>query len=479
MDKELSELVPVILGGGMGTRLWPLSRKHVPKQFIQVRDSSLFSLTLERLAGLNIRDIVVVSAYAHRFFVADEMARVRYPCRSSILLEPIARDTAPAVALAALHVVRTIGDSPLLVLPSDHVIDDVPAFELAIAQALPRLSRDIIVTFGIAIDSGRTGYGYIRRGESVGGGFFKAARFHEKPDASTAATWAIADDYYWNSGMFMFYAQTYLDLLAEFAPGIFAACSSAYEHHSVNLDFLEMPESFAQSPRISIDYALMEKADNIILLPVDIGWSDVGSWQTLGELLPSDAAGNAIHGDVLLHDARDNIVYANRRLVSVLGAEGMVVAETVDAVLVAKRDQLENIKQLVGALQVQERAEVDVNAKVFRPWGTYEQIDCGKGFQVKRIVLNPGQALSLQMHRHRSEHWVVVKGRAQVTCGDEVFELTANQSTYIPKLTKHRLENCGDEPLFLIEVQCGNYLGEDDIVRFEDVYGRTTGRAQE
>ncbi len=473
MNKDQSKLVPVILCGGMGTRLWPLSRKHVPKQFIPIQDKSLFGLTLERLSGLEICDIVVVSAAAHRFFVAEEMTRSKLSCRSSILLEPIARDTAPAVALAALHVIRTMDDRPLLVLPSDHMINNVSAFEQAVSLAMSQVSDGIIVTFGIFPDSGKTGYGYVQKGASIGDGFFKVAQFREKPDAATANAWVASGNYYWNSGIFLFHAQTYLNLLTELAPDILAACSVAYENHSIDLDFLEMQEEyFAQSPKISIDYAVIEKANNVIFLPTDIGWNDVGSWQSLGNLLPSDSNGNAVYGDVFLRDAGDNIVYANRRLVGVLGIEGCIVAETNDVVLVAKHDQSENIKQLVADLQTQEREEIDFNTKMLRPWGSYEKIDCGIGFQVKKIIVNPKQALSLQMHRHRSEHWVVVKGKARVTCGDDVFDLEENQSTYIPKLLKHRLENCSDEPLFLIEVQCGDYLGEDDIVRFEDIYGR-------
>ena len=480
MQQNQQGLVPLILCGGVGTRLWPLSRKHVPKQFTPILGEALFNLSLRRLSGLDIEDVVIASAVDHRFFVSEGLTEVSPPYRVSILLEPVVRDTAPAVALAALHIIETMGNRPMLVMPSDHMISDVPAFQQAVSQILSYLTDDVVVTFGITPNSAKTGYGYIKQGEMLGDGFFKAAQFCEKPDADTAREWVDSGNYCWNSGMFVFYAQAYLDLLSRWAPDVLDACCAAYQGRSKNLDFWEMQEqAYAKSPKISIDYAVMEKAERVILLPVDIGWSDVGSWQSLGDLMQHDSANNAVHGDVFVQDADDNIVHANQRFVSVLGVKNCVVVETSDAVLVAARDQSEDVKQLVANLQMQKREEVDFNRKVFRPWGSYEQIDCGPLFQVKRLIINPKQVLSLQMHHHRSEHWIVVKGKARVTRGDKVFDLEENQSTYIPKLTKHRLENCGEAPLFLIEVQCGDYLGEDDIVRFEDIYGRTKNTASQ
>lgn len=465
--------MPVILCGGMGTRLWPLSRTHTPKQFISIQGKTLFTRTLERLQGLDLEKALIVGSEAHRFFIADELAKVSFPLQCTTLLEPVARDTAPALGLAALYVTRLCGNDPMLVMPSDHVIQDVPAFQGLVAKTLSNLQEDEVITFGISCDAPRASYGYLEQGEALGDGFFQVRAFHEKPDAETAAQWLATGKYYWNSGLFLFYAQHYLDLLERHAHDIWVGCQESYKQAQNGRQCLDFPEeTFAAIRKLSCDYAVMEKTEKMKMVCADFGWSDVGSWKSLGDLFEHDAAGNKTQGDVVLQNAQNNIVYAQKRMVSVYGVDDCVVAETPDAVLVTSRAASDGLKQLLSKMESAERTEVEWANKVFRPWGSYEQIDQGQRFQVKRIIVKPGQVLSLQLHHKRSEHWIVVSGIARVTRGETVFDLKANESTYIPVGTKHRLENCGDEDLFLIEVQCGSYLGEDDIVRFEDIYGR-------
>ena len=477
------QLFPVVLCGGTGTRLWPLSRRHFPKQFVPMlaggsASGNLFRATVQRASRFNPQRAVIVCNEAHRFFVSDSL-RGFDAMDFSILAEPVPRNTAPAIAIAALEIADCHGDGLMLVLPSDHTICDVDAFDRAVHSARGVAEGGKLVTFGVVPDHPETGYGYIRKGEALaadGAGVFHAAEFREKPDADTARRWLSTGDYYWNSGMFLFKASAYLMQLEAHAPEVQAACRQAYAKRTSNFDFI-CPDgtAFESCPDISVDYAVMEKAADVALVPASIGWNDVGSWDALAPLLEHDSDGNAVAGDVVFAGASDNVVYAGSRLVSVLGLRGCIVVETPDAVLVADRNKSQQVKSLVEKLREQGRTEANEHRKVYRPWGSYESVDAADGFQVKRIVVNPGQGLSLQMHHKRSEHWVIVRGEVRVTRGEEQFTLGINQSTYIPIGIKHRLENPGDEPAHLIEVQCGDYLGEDDIVRFEDNYGRTDG----
>ena len=453
--------------------MWPLSRVHTPKQFIPIQGKTLFQLTLERLHGLAMPQMLVMSAAEQRFFVADELAKQPPALKADVLLEPAVRDTAPAIALAALHILKQHGNQAMVVMPSDHIIRKPEVFQEHIKNILAHLEQDAIVTLGIVANAAKTDYGYLEQGQAQQHGLFEVRAFHEKPDAETAAQCLKQGGYYWNSGIFIFYAQHYIDLLERFASDMLTKCRQTYEQVEGNDGYWGFPaEPFNNIEKISCDYAVMEKAEKIQMMPVDIGWDDVGSWVSFGGLLEKDAAGNQVYGDVTTHEAQDNIVYAQQRLVSLSGVKNCVVVETKDAVLVSERSAANNLKSLVQDLSKQKRSELEWAPKVFRPWGSYEQIDQGENFQVKRLIVKPGQVLSLQLHHKRSEHWVVVKGVARVTKGEDVFDLKENESVYIPVGTKHRLENCTQEDLFLIEVQCGSYLGEDDIVRFEDVYGR-------
>ena len=477
MNSAELKLIPVVLCGGSGTRLWPLSRRLMPKQFMALPQGSLFSMALARLAGLQAEDMIVACNAEYRFSVAEGIRRSGLDRRRcSILLEPEARDTAPAIALAAQHALSKSGGGLLLILPSDHIIKNREEFQRLVGVAAPAARDGALVTFGIVPRSPETGYGYIRKGEALLEGVFQAAEFREKPDADEANVWFESGRYYWNSGMFLFDAQVYLDALGRFAPEVYAACRAAYERSQHEPDFIRIDkEAFSRSPKISIDYAVMEKTDRAVVVPAAIDWSDVGSWESLGRFFEHDERKNAFVGDVVFQDAENNVAYSSKRLVSVLGVDNCLVVETPDTILVADKTRSQEIKNLVADLEQQRREEVEAGSKVFRPWGSYERVDADEGFQVKRIIVNPGQSLSLQSHRHRSEHWVVVRGRARVTLDDKVFFLEAGQSTYISAGTRHRLENPDDEPLFIVEVQCGSYLGEDDIKRFADDYGRTEG----
>ncbi|NOT86873.1 MAG: mannose-1-phosphate guanylyltransferase/mannose-6-phosphate isomerase [Lysobacter sp.] len=464
----------VLLSGGSGTRLWPLSREAYPKQFLPlVGDDTMLQATWRRVAALSSLAPIVVANEDHRFLVAEQLRVIGAPT-PRIVLEPVGRNTAPAIAAAAL-IARADpqhqnGDPLLLVLPSDHVVRDDAAFRAAVAAAAPAAEAGALVTFGIVPQAPETGFGYIHA--DTGEGVRKVLRFVEKPDAATAQRYLDEGGYYWNSGMFLFRASRFIEELGKYRPDILAAARAACEHLDPDGEFLRLDrDAFAASPSESIDYAVMEKTDAAMVLPVDIGWNDVGSWSALWDVSEQDADGNAHHGDVIAIDSRNSYAYA-QRLVALVGVDDLIVVETDDAVLVAAKDKVQEVKQVVARLKAEQRSQAALHREVHRPWGSYDSVDAGAGFQVKRIKVKPGAALSLQSHNRRAEHWIVVRGTARVTRNNDVFELFANQSTYIPIGAKHRLENPGDEMLELIEVQSGDYLGEDDIVRYEDVYGR-------
>ena len=467
-------LVPVILSGGAGTRLWPLSRELYPKQLLRlVAERTMLQETVARTEGLpGLAPPIVVCNENHRFMVAEQLRELG-TAPQAIVLEPQGRNTAPAAAIAALLVSGGADADPvLLVLPADHVITDVPAFQAAVAVGRVAAESGSLVTFGVVPDRAETGYGYIRRGAGPGPAF-SVAKFVEKPDSATARGYVESGEYYWNSGMFMFRASAYLAELGRYAPAMLAACRAALAAAGRDLDFLRLPaQEFASCPSDSIDYAVMERTDRAVVVPLAAGWSDVGSWAALADALPRDAEGNVTAGDVLTEDSSGCYLHSTSRLVAAVGLRDHVVVETKDAVLVAPRDRVQDVKELVAELKARGRYETSLHREVYRPWGSYDSIDSGDRFQVKRLIVNPGATLSLQLHHHRAEHWVVVTGTAKVTRGDEVFTLSENESTYIPIGARHRIENPGKIPLHIIEVQSGTYLGEDDIVRFEDRYGR-------
>ncbi|HEY4881725.1 MAG TPA: mannose-1-phosphate guanylyltransferase/mannose-6-phosphate isomerase [Steroidobacteraceae bacterium] len=466
-------LVPVILSGGAGTRLWPLSRELHPKQLLAlVGRATMLQDTVRRLAGLEVAAPMVVCNEAHRFLVAEQLRSIDSRPRA-IVLEPVGRNTAPAIALAAhATLAGEEGDPLLLVLPADHVIPDVAAFHRAIEVAAAAARNGALVTFGIVPATPETGYGYIRRGALVGGSY-RIAEFVEKPELERAQAFLSSGEYYWNSGMFLFRARRYLEELEKFAPDIAAACGQSFAGAIRDLDFTRVdPAAFRNCRSESIDYAVMEKTADAVVVPLEAGWSDVGNWTSLHAACQHDDEGNALFGDVLVEDTHDSYIYAASRLVATVGLRDHVVVETKDAVLVAPKDRVQDVKKLVARLKGAGRYEYSLHREVFRPWGSYDSIDTGDRFQVKRLVVNPGGVLSLQMHHHRAEHWVVVSGTASITRGDETFLLEENQSTYIPIGVRHRIENPGRIPLHIIEVQSGSYLGEDDITRYEDRYGR-------
>jgi mannose-1-phosphate guanylyltransferase / mannose-6-phosphate isomerase len=468
-------LIPVILSGGSGTRLWPLSRKNLPKQFLPLAgDSTLFQQTVARAQTLpGATSPIVVCSEDHRFLVAEQLQMLGIS-DASILLEPVARNTAPAIALAALQALGKDPDAILLVLPADHLIGDTDNFGDAVRKALPLAADGWLVTFGIRPDAPETGFGYILRGHALGGDGYQVEAFVEKPDRATAESYLKTGTYDWNSGMFLFRASRLLEELAQQAPAMHAGVAAAFESAHADLDFVRIDkEVFASIPEDSIDYAVMEKTRRAAVVPVSCEWSDIGSWAALWSASERDANGNRLEGDVLALESRNSYVRSSpRRMVALLGVEDMVVVDTPDAVLVAARSHAQDVKKLVDQLKAAGRPEHMFHRKMYRPWGSYDSIDMGERFQVKRIMVKPGAALSLQKHHHRAEHWIVVSGTAEVTRDDEVFMLSENQSTYLPLGSIHRLRNVGKVPLELIEVQSGSYLGEDDIVRLEDVYGR-------
>ena len=468
-------IVPVILSGGSGTRLWPLSRELYPKQLLPlIGELTMLQSTLQRLEGVDgLADPIVVCNEEHRFLVAEQLRKVGVT-PAAILLEPAGRNTAPAVALAAATALqeREQGADPvLLVLPADHVIRNAEAFRDAVAAGTELAREGKLVTFGVVPDRPETGYGYIRG--SAQNGSAAVQQFVEKPDAVLAREYVSSGEYFWNSGMFMFRAGRYIEELRTHRPEIVTQCVASIAGAKADLDFVRVDrEAFEACPADSIDYAVMENTAHAWVVPLDCGWSDVGSWASLHDACEADGAGNVAVGDVLLHDTSNCYLYAESRLVAAVGLADCVVVETKDAVLVAPRDRVQEVKTLVERLKKDGRYETSLHREVFRPWGSYDSVDNGERFQVKRIVVNPGAQLSLQMHHHRAEHWIVVQGTARVTRGDDVFLLGENESTFIPMGTTHRLENPGKVPLHLVEVQSGSYLGEDDIVRFEDTYGR-------
>lgn len=468
-------LIPLVLSGGSGTRLWPVSRKNLPKQFLALAgEQTLFQDTLARAAKLpGAVAPIIVASEDHRFLAAEQVQELGIK-DSAIILEPLARNTAPAIALGALHALQNHPDAVLLVLPADHLIADTLAFRHAVEQALPLTEQGLLVTFGIRPDRPETGFGYIRRGENVSTNGFKVAQFVEKPDLDTASRYLADGGYDWNSGMFLFKASRYIEELRTHNPMMLEAVEIAFAEAKTDLDFIRLDAtSFAKVPDDSIDYAVMEKTHHAAVVPVSCGWSDIGSWSALWLTGEKDDNGNRFDGDVLAIDTRNTLVRSHERhLVATLGVEDLVVVTTPDATLVAHRDAAQDVKKIVDQLKSSGRSEHAFHRIVHRPWGSYDSLEFGRRFQVKRIVVKPGASLSLQMHHHRAEHWIVVSGTAEITCDDKVFLLSENQSTYIPLGARHRMRNPGKVPLEMIEVQSGSYLGEDDIVRYEDNYGR-------
>lgn len=474
-------MIPIILSGGSGTRLWPLSRSSYPKQFLPItEEKTLFQMTLERISNLNqalanFQNPIIVTNENHRFIVAEQLRLQK--TSAQILLEPIARNTAPAIAAAAELAISRGEDPILLILAADHVIQQQEAFNQAVAVGLSEAEAGKLVTFGIVPNAPETGYGYIKAANKIESDqdlkAYAVAEFVEKPDLATAQQYLDDGSYLWNSGMFMFKASTYLQELEKFNPAIATHAKQSIHDSKNDLDFVRLDQnSFEQCPEDSIDYAVMEKTELAVVVPLQANWNDVGAWNSVWEVSEKDAAGNSVRGDTILHNTTNSLIHAESRLVSVLGLNDIVVIETADAVLVAHKNKVQDIKKIVEKLKTDKRSEIDSHRKVYRPWGSYDSIENGSRYQVKCIVVNPGQKLSLQMHHHRAEHWIVVNGTAKVRKGDETVMLTENQSIYIPLGETHALENPGKVPLELIEVQSGSYLGEDDIVRFEDVYGR-------
>lgn len=461
------------MAGGSGTRLWPLSRESYPKQFLTLAgDDSMLQATIARLEGLQVALPLVICNEAHRFLVAEQLRQID-ALGGNILLEPAGRNTAPAVALAALRATATGDDPLLLVLAADHLIQDAAAFRAAVQHAQPLAEAGKLVTFGIVPKTPETGYGYIRRGEAVNESAWQVGAFVEKPALDLARQYLASGEYLWNSGMFCFRASRYLEELERFRPDILAACRAAMAHSAGDMDFVRVDEAaFMACPDDSIDYAVMERTESAVVVPLDAGWSDVGAFAALWDVLPKDEAGNVLRGDVMLHDSHDNLVMAENALVATVGLRDTVVLQTKDAVMVAPRDRVQEVKQIVARLKAGGRSEHRVHRQVYRPWGHYDSVDAGQRYQVKRITVSPGAKLSVQMHHHRAEHWIVVSGTARVTLDGAEHLLTENQSIYLPVGAVHALENPGKIPLELIEVQVGSYLGEDDIVRLEDRYGR-------
>jgi len=469
------QIVPVLLSGGSGTRLWPLSRERYPKQFLPLTgERTMFQETLARLDGLaGLGSPVVVCNDEHRFLVAEQLRDLGRE-DTSIILEPTGRNTAPAIAIAALEAQGRFGDAPLLVLPADHAISDPTALHRAVEAGVAAAGAGRLVTFGVVPTAAETGYGYIQAGGEIDRtGSRPVARFLEKPDPELAEELVASGDYFWNSGMFLFRPSRLLEELERHAPEVLGASRAAFNGGRRDLDFLRLESTaFAESPEISLDYAVMERTDDAAVVPLQAGWSDVGSWRALHGASPADSQGNVTVGDVVTQDTRSSYLHAESRLLATVGLDNHLVVETSDAVLVAHRDRSQEVKEVVAELRRRGRDEALQHKRVYRPWGTYEPIAGAERFQVKRILVKPGEGLSLQLHHHRAEHWVVVRGTARVSRGEDIFLLTEDQSTYIPIGQRHRIENPGVIPLELIEVQTGSYLGEDDILRFGDRYGR-------
>lgn len=467
---------PVIMAGGTGSRLWPLSRQLNPKQFLKLTDSPLSMLqsTVARLDGMNAQEPLLICNEEHRFLAAEQMRQSGHE-DSRIILEPCGRNTAPAIALAALQLCESAeGTDPLmLVLAADHLIQDVQAFQKGVEKAIPLAQKGKLVTFGIVPHQPETGYGYIHRGDELSANSYSVDRFVEKPDLETAKTYIASGEYLWNSGMFLFSAKQYLAELEQHRPDILSACRGAMTNISEDLHFIRVnSDLFATCPSESVDYAVMEKTDHAAVVALDAGWSDIGSWSALWDVSEKDQDGNNLRGDVIAQQTHNTLVRADSRLVATIGVDNLVVIETKDAILVAHKDSVQDVKSVVEKIRSDGRHEHMNHREVYRPWGIYDSIDNGARYQVKRITVKPGAKLSVQMHHHRAEHWVIVSGTARVTNGEKTYLVTENQSTYIPIGQVHSLENPGVIDLELIEVQSGSYLGEDDIVRYEDRYGR-------
>lgn len=476
-SKVLSKVVPVILSGGSGTRLWPVSRKFYPKQFIPLRNNrSLFQDTVSRVSALaaGVQAPIIVCNDEHRFMAAEQLRQEGID-NADIVLEPVGRNTAPAIGLAALCALQRDQEAVILVLPADHILDEQEKFSAAIHDALQLCEQDQLVTFGIKPTRPETGYGYIKAGaQLLQGKANQVDKFVEKPALEKAQEYLDSGEYSWNSGMFMFKAASLMTELEKYQADMAASVKSAYGTQEKDLDFIRIDKgAFSACKSESIDYAVMENTDNAVVVPLASDWNDVGSWHALWESSQQDENNNALTGDVLLEDCQGCYVHSSNRLVTAVGMQDAVIVETADAVMVAPRNQSQNVKQIANALKQANREESEIHRKVYRPWGDYESIDNADRFQVKRITVKPGEQLSLQKHHHRAEHWIVVNGTAVVTCDDKEFLLSENQSTYIPIGAIHRLENPGKIPLELIEVQSGTYLGEDDIERFDDRYGRS------
>jgi len=470
----MTTIRPIILSGGAGTRLWPASVSMYPKQLLPLvsSESTMLQDTVSRLDGVeNVADeLLVICNENHRFLVAQQLLEINRSAQ--VLLEPEGRNTAPAVALGAFLERETGGDAVLLVMPADHVIPDVAAFRAALEIGLGPARDGKLVTFGIVPTRPETGYGYIRA-IPQGAAAVPVESFFEKPDADTAKTYVDSGEFFWNSGMFLFRADAYLDALEQFAPGIYECCRRSIEQRQTDGHFVRPgADDFLQSPSDSIDYAIMEKTDKAMMVPLEAGWSDVGSWAALHEVRQQDESGNVIDGDVVTHECRNSIIQAENLLVAAVGVEDAVIVQTKNAVLIANKSRSQDVKHIVDELKSRDREETRLWRQVYRPWGSYDSLENQEGFQVKRLIVNPGAVLSLQKHARRAEHWIVVRGKAQVTKNDEVFDLAVNESTYIAIGDVHRIANPFDKPVHIIEVQCGDYLGEDDIVRLEDNYGR-------
>jgi len=472
-------IVPIILAGGSGTRLWPLSRQHYPKQLLKLfGEQTMLQQTLLRLVGLpELAPPIVVCNTEHRFMVAEQLQEIGQQ-DASIILEPVARNTAPALTVAALHARSLHQDPVLLVLSADHMIRDISIFQTAVNRAIAAANLGYLATFGVNPTRPETGYGYIKTASSSSGvaseNFLPVIEFVEKPNATTAEAYLAEGCYYWNSGMFVFQASVFLSELQQQSPDVVVTAEQAKACAVQDLDFIRVdPEAFAASPNISIDYALMEKSSNVVCIPLDAGWSDVGDWKSFWELSGKDAAGNSLIGDSIDIGSTNTLVFSRDKLVATLGVDNLLIINTPDAVLVANKNKAQEVKTLIAQIESQKRSEHLQHREIYRPWGCYDAIDDGDRYQVNRIRVKPGASLSLQLHHHRAEHWIVVKGTALVQKGDETILLSENESTYIPVGTRHRLSNPGKIPLEIVEVQSGPYLAEDDVIRYEDSYGRT------
>ena len=468
------QIIPVILSGGSGTRLWPLSRKQYPKQYLPlVGDNTMLQDTMLRLGSLgNLADPIIICNADHRFLVAEQCQQIDIK-NPTILLEPVGRNTAPAIVAAAHQSLKEIDDAVLLVLSADHVIQDIEAFHMAINIASNQAQEGKLATFGIVPTDANTGYGYIKSSKDNNDGAYKVDEFVEKPDLETAQSYLEQGNYLWNSGMFMFKATTLIDELTSHSPKIVTSVNDAVNNAVQDLDFIRLDkQAFESSPSDSIDYALMEKSDNVVVVPLDAQWDDIGSWSALHDIGSKDSQGNVIKGDVITQETTNTYINADHKMVAVIGVDNIIIIETADATLVASKDKAQDVKHIVDSLQASNRYEINTHRKVYRPWGWFDSIESGKHFQVKRLHVKPGAKLSLQLHHKRAEHWVVISGKATVTSGEKISTLNKGESTYIPIGVVHSLENKTKELLEIIEVQSGTYLGEDDIVRFEDSYGR-------